>query len=191
VLRPGVLRVTLREEADRLIDALPEHLKDVVGFALSTGLRMSNILGLQWDKVDMDRRHAVIEGEFMKNGAPLAVPLNEPTMAILRRQQGKHETHVFTFRGEPFREANGNTWRKALKAAGIENFRFHDLRHTWASWMRESGADTRDLQELGGWKTPAMAARYQHLSSERLMRSAKLIDDVVPKRKLKIVGGKG
>ncbi len=101
----------------------------MIGFALATGPRMSNILQLRWAKVDMARRHAVIEGEFTKNGAPLAVPLNDPAMTILGRLQGKHTTHVFTFRGEPFKEANGNTFRKALRTAGITNFRFHDLRH--------------------------------------------------------------
>jgi len=89
-------------------------------------------------------------------------------MGVLQRQLGKHETHVFTFRGEPLRNANNRTWRAALKACGIEDFRWHDLRHTWASWLRQNDVPTWVLQELGGWKSESMVRRYAHMSVKHL-----------------------
>lgn len=67
-------------------------------------------------------------------------------------------------KGEPYDRAYTKAWQKALKRAGIENFRWHDLRHTWASWLAQKGVPLSDIQEMGGWETPAMVQRYAHLS---------------------------
>jgi integrase len=74
---------------------------------------------------------AMIEHGETKNGEALSVPLNEIAMATLRRQQGKHETRVFTYRGKPLQSANTRVWRQAPVECGITDFRWHDLRHTW------------------------------------------------------------
>ncbi|WP_338065684.1 hypothetical protein [Rhizorhabdus dicambivorans] len=71
-----------------------------------------------------------------RNGGALGVPLNDIAMAALERLQGKHETSVFAFRGNPLRSANMRAWRKALNRSGITDFRWHDLRPAWASWLR-------------------------------------------------------
>lgn len=68
----------------------------------------------------------------------------------------------------PVNDANGKAWRKALIRAGIENFRWHDLRHTWASWHIQNGTPLHVLRELGGWADLSMALRYAHLSSSHL-----------------------
>lgn len=75
---------------------------------------------------------------------------------------------MFTYRGAPLRSANTRAWRKALRQAGITNFRWHDLRHTWASWLRQNDVPTWVLQELGGWKSESMVRRYAHLSVKHL-----------------------
>lgn len=62
----------------------------------------------------------------------------------------KHQIRVFTYRGEPIAAANTRAWKKALIRAGIDNFRWHDLRHTWATWHRQAGTPTHELQRLGG-----------------------------------------
>lgn len=72
---------------------------------------------------------------------------------------GKHPERVFTFRGKPINSANTKAWHAALKRAGIEDFRWHDLRHTWATWQRQAGTPTHELQQLGGWRTGAMVER--------------------------------
>jgi integrase len=87
---------------------------------------------------------------------------------VVRKQLGKHTDYVFTYRGHPIRQTNTKAWRAALKRAGITNFRWHDLRHTWASWHRQQGTPLDRLKELGGWKTFDMVERYAHLSTEHL-----------------------
>jgi hypothetical protein len=73
-----------------------------------------------------------------------------------------------TYRGKPLRSANTRTWRAALTKCGITDFRWHDLRHTWASWLRQSDVPTWVLQELGGWKSESMVRRYAHMSVKHL-----------------------
>ena len=86
------------------------------------------------------------------------------------------DAHVFTYDGEPVTRANNHAWRKALKRAGIENFRWHDLRHTWASWHVQAGTPLHVLQELGGWHSHEMVQRYAHLSADQLSEYAKGIE---------------
>ena len=69
----------------------------------------------------------------------IAVPLNAEAVVIIRRQVGKHATHVFSFRGKPIIQVSTKAWYDALQKAGIEDFRWHDLRHTWASWHVQQG----------------------------------------------------
>jgi integrase len=113
-----------------------------------------------------------------KNRRPIAVPLNVTALDVLRRQVGKHPERVFTYRGRPICWANTLAWRKALKRAGIENFRWHDLRHTWASWHRQSGTPTHELQRLGGWRSSVMVERYAHLAPDHLAKAANRLDSL-------------
>jgi len=166
------------EEAERLIDALPSYHAEVVRFALATGLRRANLLGLEWSQIDMTRRVAWVHPDQAKARRAIGVPLNQLAIDVLRRQVGKHLTSVFTYRCEPIKPISSGTWKKALEAAGIRDFRFHDLRHTWASWMIQSGVPLADLQELGGWETPAMVQKYAHLSPAHLAKHAEAIDRV-------------
>ncbi len=162
------VRYLTHAQADVLLANLPEHQRELVLFALSTGLRQRNILELTWDRVDLRRRIVTIEAGDTKNGNALGVPLNDSAIAVLVRQQGKHRSRVFTYRGRPLNSANTRTWRKALRAAGIRDFRWHDLRHTWATWLRQADVPTWVLQELGGWKSETMVRRYAHISVKHL-----------------------
>ena len=156
------------EESDRLIHELPEHLKAMVRFTLSTGLRESNVTGLQWGQIDMQRRCAWIHADQAKGKKAIAVPLNNDALAVIHQQIGKHDTHVFTYKGNPVTRANNHAWEKALIRAGITDFRWHDLRHTWASWHVQNGTPLHVLKELGGWADLTMVLRYAHLSSKHL-----------------------
>lgn len=156
-----------RKQVQAVMARLPEHQREVVLFALATGLRQRNILDLAWDRVDLARRIATIGEGDTKNGEVLGFPLNEIAVAVLDRQQGKHRTHVFTYRGKPLRTAKTRAWRGALKACGTKDFRWHDLRHTWATWLRQNDVPTWVLQELGGWKSESMVRRYGHMSVKR------------------------
>ena len=98
-LLPGEVerdRWLTREEADRLIAAAPEHLAALIRFALATGCRAREITGLEWNRVDLDRRTAWLNRT--KNGTPRGVPLNADAVAVLQEQMGKHEQFCFTYR---------------------------------------------------------------------------------------------
>ena len=150
----------------------PGHQRDVVLFALSTGLRQSNVIGLEWSQVDLDRRIAWIYGDQAKGGYDIHVPLNAMALEVLTRQVGKHPTRVFTYMGKPIAWANTRAWREALKRAGIEDFRWHDLRHTWASWPAQHGTPLYVLQEMGTWQSEQMVRRYAHLAPSHLASHA-------------------
>ena len=163
------VRWITRNEADRLVEALPSHLADIVRFSLETGLRRSNVTGLQWSQVDLVRRMAWIHPDQAKARKAIPVPLSTMAVLILRKQIGNHQTHVFTYKSNTITQVNTKAWRKALEEVGIENFRWHDLRHTWASWHIQEGTPQHILQELGGWSSPEMVQKYAHLSSAHLM----------------------
>lgn len=130
--------------------------------------------------VDPDRSdNAWVGAKQSKNGKPIAIPLNSTALAILRRQIGKHPERMFTYAGKPLDWANTKAWRDALKRAGIENFRWHDLRHTWATWHRQSGTPTHELQPLGGWRSSVMVERYAHLAPDHLANAASRIDPLL------------
>lgn len=144
-----VRRIT-RDEADTLIAELPPHLADMVRFSLETGLRRSNVTGLQWSQVDLVRRTAWIHPDQAKARKAIPIPLSNVAVEVLRKQIGRHSENVFTFNGKPVYQVNTKAWHKALERVGIENFRWHDLRHTWASWHIQEGTPLYVLQELGG-----------------------------------------
>ncbi len=166
------IRWITREEADRLLSELPDHLAAMAAFTLATGLRERNVTGLTWQQIDLQRRVAWLHADQSKSGRALTVPLNHEAILVLRGQVGKHQVYVFTYRGKPVTRANNHAWRKALKRAGIEDFRWHDLRHTWASWHVQAGTPLNILQELGGWESVEMVRRYAHLSADHLAEYA-------------------
>jgi integrase len=169
------IRFLRREEADRLLEELPEHMRPVMSFALSTGCRMGEILDLEWRRVDFDRRVAWLDHGTTKNGEGRGIPLNNDAVLALRSVQRQHNRWCFTFRGKPIK-AIGSSWRRALERANIKDFRFHDLRHTWASWHVMSGTSLQELMELGGWKSFEMVLRYAHLAPEHLSEAAARIE---------------
>ena len=162
------IRFLTRDEAQRLLAALPEHLGDMAAFSLATGLRAANVTGLQWSQVDLVRRLAWIHPDQAKARKAIAVPLNAEAVALIRKQLGRHQTHVFSFRGKPIQQLSTKARYAALERAGIADFRWHDLRHTWASWHVQGGTPLYALQELGGWESAEMVRRYAHLAADHL-----------------------
>jgi len=169
------VRWLTREEADRLVSELPAHLAQMTRFSLATGLRQRNVMDLGWSQVDLGKRLAWIHPDQAKARKAIAVPLNSEAMLVLRRLHGNHPNHVFVYRGKPVKQVNTKAWKAALRRAGIEDFRWHDLRHTWASWHVQAGTPQHILQELGGWESALMVRRYAHLSAEHLAAYAEKI----------------
>jgi integrase len=174
----GRVRSLSPAEFERLCSELPAHLADMARFSVATGLRQANVTGLEWRFVDLVRQHAWIPGNQHKNGKPHSVPLNEMALSVLRRQVGKHPTFVFTYVGQPVANVYTKAFRAALARAGIEDFKWHDLRHTFATWHRQAGTPTHELQRLGGWKTAAMVERYAHIAPEQLQGAAARLDAI-------------
>lgn len=167
------------DQAKALLGELPEHQRELALFALATGLRQGNVLGLEWAQVNLELRHAWVKGTESKNRRPISVPLNDTAVACIKRQVGKHPTRVFVYRGKPINWVNTKAWKAALERAGIEDFRWHDLRHTWATWQRQAGTPTHELQRLGGWRTGTMVERYAHLAPDHLSLAASRLDSVL------------
>ncbi len=178
-LLPGEVerdRWLTREDADKLLAACAPHLAALARFALATGCRAREIAGLEWNRVDLDRCTAWLNQT--KNGTPRGVPLNEDAMKVLQEQIGKHTQYCFTYRGQPIKWELTNTgWHKALERAGLTDLRFHDLRHTWASWHRQAGTSCDELKDLGGWKSRQMVDRYAKYSTEHLAAAAARIEN--------------
>jgi integrase len=166
-----------KEQVINLLSFLPEHQRDIVLFALATGLRQANVAGLEWSQVDMHRSVAWIHNDQAKGKKAFNVPLNSLSLSILARQSGKHPDRVFTYKGKPVANLNTRAWRNALKCAEIENFRWHDLRHTWASWLAQAGVPMNVLQELGAWESESMVRRYAHLAPSQLAHHSEAMVD--------------
>jgi len=169
------VRWLTRDEADRLIVELPDYLKPMVRFSLATGLREKNVAQLEWSQVNMDQRAAWIHADQAKSGKPLQIPLNADAVCVLREQFGIHPRWVFPLNGKPIRKPGSNAWHSAMQRAGVENFRWHDLRHTWASWHVQAGTPLPVLKELGGWASLDMVMRYAHLGATHLAEHAERI----------------
>lgn len=179
----GRVRWLNHDEAERLLHELPEHLKAMATFSLATGLRQGNVKNLKWNVVDLQKRVAHVSADDSKTSKAIGVPLNNDAVVILREQQRKHPDYVFTYNGNNIIQVNTQAWRKALKRAKIEDFRWHDLRHTWASWHVQNGTPLHVLKELGGWSSMDMVLRYAHLAPDHLSLYADSLSS------LKVVNG--
>lgn len=155
-------------EVERLLAACPSHWRGMVVVSLATGLRQSNVRAMRWEWVDFERQTLTIPGACFKNGKDFAIPLPDEAVAALREEVGKHEQFVFTFNGKPITQICHTAWKGALNKAGIEDFRWHDMRHTWATRMAHRNVPTQALQKLGGWETMAMVNKYAHHDVESL-----------------------
>lgn len=149
------------EEADRLIDGMPAHWKDPARFTLLTGVRQGTLRALRREWIHGDL--LVIPGEHTKSGRQLAIPLDQTALRVACRQPLGPALFLRPD-GTPLGRMESKVWRKVLERSGVEDFRWHDLRHTWASWMMMTGeVSLYELQQLGDWSTPAMVQRYAHL----------------------------
>ena len=165
----GRVRYLSDEERTTLLDQVRKSkqkgLYAVVLLALTTGMRRGEILALRWPDIDLKRGIAVLHKT--KNQERRSVPI-VPEVAKLLEEIGRvrhlDTDLVFSRDGEAITIEIDHSFREALKAAGIENFRFHDLRHTAASYLAMSGATSAEIAAVLGHKTLQMVKRYSHLS---------------------------
>lgn len=161
--------------------SIAPHLVPIAELGVTTGLRMSNILGLEWSQLDLKRALIWIHADQAKGNKPISVPLSKDALRVLKRQQKvKHDKFVFPYYddGSPISRVSNHGWKSACRAAGLEDITFHCLRHTWASWHIQSNTPIEVLQRLGGWSDLTMVMRYAHLGESHV---AEYADNAKPK----------
>ncbi|WP_399353874.1 site-specific integrase [Thiohalorhabdus denitrificans] len=182
----GRLRWLTKAEAARLIEAAGRtrapHLADLIRLGLYTGMRRGELFRLEWRRVDLQQGLVFLDPGHQKNRRRGSVPLNATARAALvsRRQWvAEHcpdSPWVFAKKdGEPLGDVK-NGFASACKAAGIVDFRIHDLRHTFASWLVMSGVPLYEVRDLLRHRSITQTERYAHLAPDRLAAAAAVLD---------------
>ena len=168
----GRVRFLSDDERTRLLAACKEHnnpaLYAIVVLALSTGARQGEILNLTWKDVSVSRGMIVLQET--KNDERRAIPLQGHALEIVKEMRTVRRIDtdlLFPSRQDPDKPLNiQNIWRAALEKVAIEDFKFHDLRHSAASYLAMSGASLAEIADVLGHKTLQMVKRYAHLSEQ-------------------------
>lgn len=144
-----------------------DHLTPMVLLSLHTGCRRGELLSLEWSDIDFDRHLLTVAGDQSKNGQSRVINLNSKVYAVLRlwKRQSAGTQIVFPNRHGRRLHYLKTAWSKVLRDSGITSFRWHDLRHTFASNLVMAGVDLNTVRELLGHSDIAMTLRYAHLSS--------------------------
>jgi integrase len=156
----------------KALDEIPEKwLRPCVTIAIDTGLRLSNVCNLQWSEVNLFSRLIVISAEKMKNADYIGIPLTGRACSTFKALQAVKAISGYVFHDNGQRLYPKKVQRafgKTLKAAGITNFHFHDLRHCYCSYLRQQGVDLHTIATLAGHKDLRMTKRYAHLNVDNL-----------------------
>lgn len=172
----GRRRYLLPEEIDRLWAVSSRWLWRIIWFAANSGLRQGEQFGLRWSQIVEGQ---IRLGEETKGGRSRTIPLIPDLQEILDEVKGDHPDLVFVTSAKKVRIHPSNFgrdhWRPALRAAQIEDFRWHDLRHTFCSWVVQGGGTLESLQELAGHASYATTKRYAHLAPEHLTSTMNIL----------------
>jgi len=158
--------------------AYADYLKPMVLISINTGLRRGELLSLAWEQVDLLKRHLTVKSDHSKSGKTRHIPLNQEsyTVFIKWKKQKKADGLVFTNKlGEKLGDIK-KSWKSLLKQASIDSFRWHDLRHHFASKLVMAGADLNTVRELLGHSNIEMTLRYAHLAPEHKAQIVALLD---------------
>ena len=170
------VRYLMPGEVQTLLLSCADHLKPIVTVAVHTGMRKGEILGLKWEQVNFEQ--GIITLHDTKNNERRDIPMDETVKTALKRMERISE-HVFcNEEGEGFVRLQ-SSFEGALKKCGIEDFRFHDLRHTFASNLVMAGEDLNTVRELLGHKDLTMTLRYAHLSPNHKTRAVNVLDRIM------------
>lgn len=140
------------------------HLPALITLALHTGMRKGELLGLEWARVDFVHGLIYLEAVHTKANRRRAIPINDPARAALQVRQGR-AVGPLVFGGV---KDVKRSFAHACQLAGIADFRFHDLRHTFASWLVQAGVPLTEVRDLLGHASIEMTERYAHLGPDRL-----------------------
>ena len=156
-----------------------DHVKPLILLSINTGCRRGELFDLTWSNVDLDRRILTVTGATAKSRRTRHIPLNrEATAVMLNWRAQSEDTSGLVFvneQGERFDRAN-SSWRRLLKDAQITAFRWHDMRHHFASRLAMGGVDLNSIRELLGHSDYAMTLRYAHLAPEYKLKAVEVLD---------------
>lgn len=169
------------DEFHRLLGFCDSWLKNIVIVAAWTGLRRENVVKLRKIQVNLFAKEITVDGMETKNGENLRIPIAGPAYEVLEVliiNDKTNSSYVFKDEnGKPYNPKNVyKVFKKSLERAGIEDFRFHDLRHCFASWNRQAGVDIYTLAELMGHKDTTMTMRYAHITPVHLTKAIGLLE---------------
>ncbi len=173
------VRYLMPEEIQTLLSNCIDHLRPIVEVAVHTGLRRSEILNLRRDQVNLEQ--GIISILDTKNHERKDVPMNETVKAVLKGMENKGLYFFCNPNGKPFVDVR-QSFHVALKLSGIENFRFHDLRHTFASNLVMAGEDLNTVRELLGHKDLKMTLRYAHLAPGKKAKAVNVLDRIMSQK---------
>lgn len=158
----GRTRYLTPEEAQRLIAAAAKHIRPAIVLSLATGIRLANCVGLDWSMVDLRNRVITLRVKSrLPGGKVLTVPLSEAALVALANHRPREAGPVFTWRGRAIQRWR-RAFRTAMRRAKIQNFRWHDIRHTTASWMVQSGVPLDTVRDTLGHARIETTMRYAH-----------------------------
>ncbi len=155
-----------------------EHLYLITLLAMTTGMRQGEITGITWDCVDLKNKTIFLKNT--KNGKPRTIPIVGNASKLLAEKYLTHPQHTpYVF---PAKKRFGHicirkAWDEVRKRVGIEDFRFHDLRHTFATYAAEDGASTLELGSAMGHRTPQMTVRYTHMNANSTRRFSDAVEN--------------
>jgi integrase len=166
-------------EQDTLFSKLPSRLGRMVLFAVNTGLRESNVCGLEWTwevaVPELGRSVFVIPPEAFKSKRAHVAVLNDTAWSVIQAQRGRHPIWVFPYRGRRVSTMNNTAWRRARREADLRSVRIHDLRHTFACRLRAAGVTAEDREALLGHANHSMAGHYASADVGRLLKQVNLV----------------
>ncbi|WP_273649541.1 site-specific integrase, partial [Pseudomonas aeruginosa] len=158
--------------------AFPDHLKPLVLLSLNTGMRRGEVFNLTWADIDLKNKLITVEGDTSKSGQTRHIPMNKETMTSIegwRKQYPRNSGYVFPGKDGKRLDNVKKSWDGLLKLARIEGFRWHDLRHTFASKLVMAGVPLNTVRELLGHSDLAMTLRYAHLAPDSKAAAVELI----------------
>ena len=168
---PHRMRFLTQPEAHKLLNACAAHIKGPVMLALLTGMRRNNCTALDWSEVDFEKRTITVT---QKGGERFVKPINLSIRDFLREQGPQASGPVFTYKGKPLGSIR-KAFQNAVERAGITDFTFHDLRHTYATWLRQAGADLAIIQQALGHKSITTTMIYANVGNDEQALAAEAV----------------
>ena len=174
-LNNQIVRYLTPKQEGILFEYLSNTYHPITKVAINTGIRQGELLRLTWD--DVDWNSGILTVKKSKHGQAHRVPMNSIVQGVLAEAyQNRRTDRIFSHDSSQMRK----TFEKAIKAAGLAPFRWHDLRHSFANRLAMKGVNDRTLMVLGGWKSPAMLSRYAHLSPTHLWQAVESLVEITP-----------